>query len=653
MKTKNTESNPLTVANIKFLSLGPADTLTFSLYGAGCSYFSIHSNTGIVSLTQALDYEQDSQIILTILVNDGRGGLATTTLTVNINDLNDVPVFQGTPYNTFVCENLPDSTSVLQITATDQDSNDTLTYALSGTNSSHFQISSATGLILTSQELDYEVLSYYSLTVSVSDGSITVSQPLTITITDTNDSPAFLDTPYSVQVNENDISALAFTVNATDPDNDTLHFTLSGSRSSHFTIHSLTGLVTLTQALNFEDAAIYVLTVAASDGESSVNVTTLTVEAIDQNDSPYFINTPSSVAIDENAGIGTQVVLASASDEDENSTLAYILSGTNSSDFAISNTGILTTTSEINFESCSSYSLTISVSDGTTTVTTPLTVTVNDINDSPVFSNASYSLTVNEGVTSSVSILQVSASDQDNDTIVYSFVGITSSDFTVNSANGVVSTASVLDYEKTPSYVLTVQADDGNGGKTLSSITVTLNDLNDEAPTFTSASFNGHVTENAVIGYSVMTVTASDEDAADSSLAYSLSGTNSSHFTVTSGGLIQTGSDIDYEAVQGYSLTLTATDSANNTGTTTIIITVINEIDNDPVFSSASFSASVAEDGSPGTSVARITASDADLGDAVTYALSGELLTCVSFCLLLFCSCRRYAIFCIYNVMQV
>ena len=611
--------------NIDFLSLGPADTLTFSIYGAGCSSFSVHSNTGVVSLAQALDYEQDSQIILTVQVSDGRGGLATTTLTVNVNDLNDVPVFQGTPFNTIACENLPHSTSVLQITATDQDSNDTLTYALSGTNSSHFQISSSTGLILTAQELDYEVLSFYSLTVSVSDGSTTVSQPLTITITDANDSPSFLDAPYSVQVNENDISVLDFSVNASDPDNDTLHFTLSGSRSSHFTIHSLTGLVTLTQSLNFEDAAIYVLTVTISDGEGGVNVTTLTVEVIDQNDSPSFSNTPFSAAIDENIDIGTQVVLASALDEDENSTLTYALAGANSSDFAVSITGIISTAGEINFESCSSYSLTISVSDGTTTVTTPLTVTVNDMNDPPMFSNASYSLTVNEGVSSSVSILQVSASDQDNDTIVYSFVGITSSDFTVNSANGVVSTAVVLDYEKTPSYALNVQADDGNGGKTLSSITVTITDLNDEVPTFNSASYNGLVTENVVIGSSVMTLTASDGDATDSSLAYSLSGTNSSHFTVTGSGLIQTGSDIDYESVQLYSLTLTATDSANNTGTTSITITVINEIDNDPLFSSASFSASVGEDASPGTSVVRITASDADLGDVITYALSGNL----------------------------
>ena len=77
-----------------------------------------------------------------------------------------------------------------------------------------------------------------------------------------------------------------------------------------------------------------------------------------------------------------------------------------------------------------------------------------------------------------------------------------------------------------------------------------------------------------------------------------------------------------------HSLTLTATDNANNTGTTTVIISVINAVDNDPVFSSASFtwcSGSVPEDSVPGTSVVRVTASDDDPSDVVTYTISGTV----------------------------
>ena len=159
----------------------------------------------------------------------------------------------------------------------------------------------------------------------------------------------------------------------------------------------------------------------------------------------------------------------------------------------------------------------------------------------------------------------------------------------------------------------------------MSNVIVNVIDLNDETPLFNSASYNSHVTENALIGSSVMTVTASDKDAADSALAYELSGKNSSHFTVTSNGLIQTGRDIDFESVQGYSLTLTATDSANNTGTTVIIITVVNMNDNDPVFSASTLSVDVSEGSAPGTSVAKLTATDGDLEDTITYALSGKV----------------------------
>ena len=150
-------------------------------------------------------------------------------------------------------------------------------------------------------------------------------------------------------------------------------------------------------------------------------------------------------------------------------------------------------------------------------------------------------------------MFQVSASDEDSDSTGFSFVGITSSEFTINSVSGEINTATLLDFETTPSYVLTVQVFDGNGGKTLSTVTVTITDINDETPTFNSASYNGHVTENVAIGSSVMTVTASDGDAADTSLSYSLSGSNSSHFRITSSGLIQTVTNIDYEAVQVYS----------------------------------------------------------------------------------------------------
>lgn len=57
-----------------------------------------------------------------------------------------------------------------------------------------------------------------------------------------------------------------------------------------------------------------------------------------------------------------------------------------------------------------------------------------------------------------------------------------------------------------------------------------------------------------------------------------------------------------------------------------IIIIVINEIDNDLLFSSVLFSVSVVEDVSFGISVVRIIVSDVDFGDVIIYVLLGNLI---------------------------
>lgn len=66
--------------------------------------------------------------------------------------------------------------------------------------------------------MDHETTNSYSLTVKVTDGSTTVSQPLTISIRDANDAPVFTDSPYTVNVTENEAAGAVFTVTATDQD---------------------------------------------------------------------------------------------------------------------------------------------------------------------------------------------------------------------------------------------------------------------------------------------------------------------------------------------------------------------------------------------------------------------------------------------------
>ena len=595
------------------------DSITFLLSGPGSADFSIHPVSGIVSSSQALNYESISSYLLTITASDSNGGIAQTTLNVTIVNQNDDAAFVSAPFSAEVDENLVSGSTVLKVTATDQDASDSLSYSIAGTNSGHFAVSSL-GLITTTQVLDYESVSSYSLNISVSDGSTSVTEALSVTVKDTNDSPAFNSAPYTVTVPENNVSATVYTLSATDTDSsDTLEYFLSGVGSGDFSILSSTGLVSLSSALDYERKSSYVFSVIVRDGNGGHATSSLTVTVSDENDSPDFIGTPYSASLDEDVPIGTTVLQVSATDQDTSDTLSYSLAGNNNSDFSIgSNSGIITTAVTLDYEAISSYSLTVSVTDGTVTVTQALSISVTDKNDAPAFTAAPYSLTVQENTTSN-SLLTVSATDQDTaDTLNFLLLGSGSEFFSIHLTSGVVALTTVLDYEVTSLYTLTVRVSDSNGGVVTTSLTVTVSDAND-SPHFLGIPYSATVSENLPIATDVIKISAFDADGGDS-LSYSLSGTNSGHFQISSSsGLVETTQVLDYETVNYYSLTVSVSDGSVSISTS-LTLSVSNTNDA-PYVTNLPGNVSVAENDVT-AAVIDVNASDPD-GDNITFSLSG------------------------------
>lgn len=107
------------------------NSVSYSLSGSGSSDFSIHQSSGVVTLSQALDYESRSSYSLTVAASDSKGGLATTSLTVTVTNSNDAPVSISSSYSASIDENVAVGTNVLQTSATDQDG-DTVTYSIAG-----------------------------------------------------------------------------------------------------------------------------------------------------------------------------------------------------------------------------------------------------------------------------------------------------------------------------------------------------------------------------------------------------------------------------------------------------------------------------------------------------------------------------------------
>ena len=74
--------------------------------------------------------------------------------------------------------------------------------------------------------------------------------------------------------------------------------------------------------------------------------------------------------------------------------------------------------------------------------------------------------------------------------------------------------AGALDYETTPSYDLTMEATSGGGAATATAtvpVTITVTNV-DEAPVFGAASYAFSVAEDAALGTTIGTVTASDPE---------------------------------------------------------------------------------------------------------------------------------------------
>ncbi|MCX7417981.1 MAG: cadherin domain-containing protein, partial [Planctomycetia bacterium] len=251
-----------------------------------------------------------------------------------------------------------------------------------------------------------------------------------------------------------------------------------------------------------------------------------------------------------------------------------------------------------------------------------------DVNGSPVFtSNAAQSTAEN---TTAVTTVTTTDPDVPPQTVTFSIVvGGDSAKFQIVEATGVLSFVAAPDFEIPTDagtnnvYNVTVQANDGHGGRTTQEIAVTVTPVNDNSPVFTSSA-TANVAENTT---AVLTVIATDADLPGQSVSYSLTGgADQLKFSITSGGVLsfQTAPDFESPTDNGtnniYNVQVTANDNNGLTTVQNIAVTVTAVNDNNPVFTSAT-TADVAENT---TVVLTVTATDADQPtQSLTFSLVG------------------------------
>lgn len=96
----------------------------------------------------------------------------TQAVTAANSTCNRAPVFDAASYTFTLSDGTSTDSAVGTVTATDEDTGDTLTYAITGGNDAgKFALDGSTGALTVAGTLDYATTPAYALTVTVSDGN--------------------------------------------------------------------------------------------------------------------------------------------------------------------------------------------------------------------------------------------------------------------------------------------------------------------------------------------------------------------------------------------------------------------------------------------------------------------------------------------------
>uniref|UniRef100_A0A9J8CP41 Cadherin EGF LAG seven-pass G-type receptor 2 n=2 Tax=Cyprinus carpio TaxID=7962 RepID=A0A9J8CP41_CYPCA len=484
--------------------------------------FTINNSTGWIVVASELDRESVDFYSFGVEARDhGTPAMSSSaSISMTILDVNDNnPEFTQKAYYMRLNEDASIGTSVVTVSAVDQDINSVVTYQISSGNTrNRFSITSQSGggLITLALPLDYKLERQYVLTVTASDGTRFDTAKVYVNVTDANTHrPVFQSSHYTVNINEDrPVGTTVVMISATDEDtgeNARITYFMDDS-IPQFNIDSDSGAVTTQMELDYEDQVSYTLAITARDNgiPQKSDTTYLEILVNDVNDnSPVFLRDRYLGSVMEDIPTFTSVLQVSATDRDSglNGRVFYTFQGgeDGDGDFIIESTsGIVRTLRRLDRENTPVYNLqAFAVDKGVPPLKTPvdIQVTVLDVNDNPpVFEKDEFDIFVEENSPIGLVVAHISASDPDegsNAQIMYQIVeGNIPEVFQLDIFSGELTALTDLDYETRSEYIIVVQA---TSAPLVSRATVHIKliDKNDNVPVLKNFQiiFNNYVTD--------------------------------------------------------------------------------------------------------------------------------------------------------------
>ena len=407
-----------------------------------------------------------------------------------------------------------------------------LTYSLTGADAALFNINATTGVVTFKSSPNYEAPgdaggnNVYDVTVTASDGTLSSTKDVAITVTNVNEAPT-ITSAATASFAENGTGTV-YTAAASDPDaGATLTYSISGADASLFNIDATTGVVTFKSSPNYEapgDAGgnnVYDVKVTASDGTLS-STKDVAITVVNANDAPTASAVIANQSTNEDAGFSFAVPASSFTDVDAGDTLtlsATLADGNPLPAWLSFNPATQTFSGTPLNDDVGSLNIRVTATDTSgASATQDFAVTVNNTNDGPVASATIAGQSANEDAGFSFSVAPGSFTDVDvGDSLTYSASLADGSPLpawlSFNPATQTFSGTPLND--DVGSLNVRVTATDTAGASAAQDFTVTVNNTND-GPVASATIADQSINEDAGFSFAVPASSFTDVDVGDS-----------------------------------------------------------------------------------------------------------------------------------------
>uniref|UniRef100_A0AC34F3S9 Cadherin domain-containing protein n=1 Tax=Panagrolaimus sp. ES5 TaxID=591445 RepID=A0AC34F3S9_9BILA len=484
--------------------------------------FTIDYLTGELKATKAFDYEERNAYTLIVRATDNGKFVQLSNdveIRISIKDENDnSPIFHNNKQDVFIKSNARKGSIIFVVDAIDYDSDNEIYLSLAGTDEKYFTIDKR-GVIRVKSILSKQT--EFEITVIAKDSSnATASLPLTFYYAVEDIFPIFQMNETRFLVSEDKINHFITKVSA-DGDKCIRYTIASGNAFNNFKLDSFTGEL-IAAYLDYERVQEHHLYIAATNCHSSLYTTyqAIIVSVKDINDNkPIFEKSLYELKIMENTEPSKDpIVQVIATDADKSNHVTYqILNDNNAFEIDATN-GQIYQLLELDREEHEIYELIVEASDNGSPSLKEICIVkiiVLDENDNAPHFSRLLKTSILENAKVGDFVTQIITYDPDtkeNSKNFYSIEGDDAHYFAIDPITGNITVAKTLDREMQKLHKIKVYAQD-KIWRVSASMTIFVEDVNDNAPEFISSSYNFSVlTQHTKNEYFVGSVEANDLD---------------------------------------------------------------------------------------------------------------------------------------------